>query len=231
MAVFARNNKCKHCRVQTRCLPAKLSKRELNSHAQFVFPSTTLKPGEHLMRQGKHGNTLYALQSGLLKSYLTHASGEESVMAFYFAPSVFGWETLDQHQDSPAIMALDHSNVCEIPVNKLSKITLEHPEMQAQLLHLASRRIHHGNMALLRGSAQQRVVNFILQMHEQAELKNPQTPLYFLQKISRNDIANYLRITPETISRTLRQLQNENAIALIRRKLIVLDLEELKKKL
>lgn len=222
------SNKCKYCRISSLCLPANIEKKTLKRISELKFNSRVLKPGEYLCRQGELSKNLYALRSGFLKSTITKADGEEYIMGFHSPPELFGWEGIDQSQKTLSIIALDHSNVCEIPLTKLSAVAAHIPEFEMQLLHLVSQRIRRDNLNLLRTSAEQRVASFLLQLSEQNSLLG--YPFYLCRlKMTHQDIANYLRIAPETISRTFRNLQKKEIIKVIRKKVFINDLNALKR--
>ena len=221
------SNKCKYCRISTLCLPAKVEKKTLKKINELKFNSRVLKPGEYLCRQGELSKNLFALRSGLLKSFTTKADGQEYIMGFHAPPELFGWEGIDQSQKSLSIIALDHSNVCEIPLEKLATVGALIPGLEAQILHLVSQRIRRDNLNLLRTSAEQRVASFLLQLSEQNSLLG--YPFYLCRlKMTHQDIANYLRIAPETISRTFRTLQKKGLIKAVRKKIFLNDIDGLK---
>lgn len=211
---------------ETICLPSYFSECD-----QVTFLSRTLKRGEHLIYQGQTSRYLYILRSGVLKSYTTKQNGDEFVMGFYFPPDLFGWEVIDEHQRSVSIVALDNASVCMIPADKLFSMTQKDPVFGSRLLGMISRRIQQDNMALLRTTARQRVAVFLLQLAlRYAEIGFSQNHLQL--KMTYYDIANYLRITPGTISRIFRQwvkakliIKKNHQISLIDREAIELIAE------
>ncbi|MCH9769687.1 MAG: helix-turn-helix domain-containing protein [Gammaproteobacteria bacterium] len=220
-------NKCKHCRVASACLPANLNKTLIKDAKLFNFRARILEPGQHLCHQGQVNDHIYAIRSGTLKSYLSRPDGEEFVMEFHLPPELFGWEALDPEQGALSVIALDHCNVCEIPIAKLEKLMGISPELVQQLTLMFSHKIRSQNMILLRTSAEQRVAHFILQLSIRYQaLGNP----YNLCKLdmTHQDIANYLRIAPETISRTLRNMQTRGIIKSERRKIYIENMPKLR---
>lgn len=219
-------NKCKHCRIAQRCLPAQINKQILKQTSLLQFDSCVLEPGQFLYRQGEHLGCLYALRSGVLKSFTTLEDGSEFIMAFLLPPNLFGWEAIDKNQLSVSVAAVDYSNVCKIDLSKLSELIREFPEIELEILRLVSLRIQNDNQAMLRSSAEQRVANFILQLSRHySSLGFP----YHLCKLlmTHQDIANYLRIAPETISRTFKQLQSKGIISVKRKDIYLNDIKKL----
>lgn len=221
------SNKCKYCRLASLCLPANIEKKALKKLTELTFNSRVLKPGEYLCRQGEKTKSLFTLRSGLLKSFITKSDGQEYIMGFHSPSELFGWEGIDELQKSHSIVALDHTNVCEIPLEKMASLLSMTPGLETQLLKMMSQRVRRDNLNLLRTSAEQRVASFILQLAEQNIRLG--YPFYQCQlKMTHQDIANYLRIAPETISRTFRALQKKGIIQAIRKKVVIHDIDQLK---
>jgi CRP/FNR family transcriptional regulator, anaerobic regulatory protein len=196
-------NQCQKCARASVCL----------GFNAFEFPARLLKRGEHLCYQGQQSQNLYILRSGILKSYITKADGEEFVMGFYFPPDLFGWEGIDESHRSISITALDQSNICVVPTEKMFQLTQKIPTIGTQLLRMVSRRIQQDNTALLRTTAQQRVATFLLQLElRYRQLGFPKQSFQLI--MTHQDIANYLRITPSTISRILHELQRKKLISI-----------------
>ncbi len=222
-----RTNKCKHCNLANICIPAGLDKKTLHRVHQLRFKARLLRPGDYLCRQGELLDSLFAIRTGILKSYLTQENGREYVMGFRLPGDLFGFEGIDPQQKSSSIIALDYTNVCEISMKQIEEIVQHAPQLGPQLLKLVSQRIRHDNMALLRTSAEQRVASFILQLCAQHKKLGHSKPVCDLL-MTHQDIANYLRITPETISRTFRSLQAKKIIKVTRKAIHLKDIQQLR---
>ncbi|MCH9644125.1 MAG: helix-turn-helix domain-containing protein [Gammaproteobacteria bacterium] len=221
-----RHNKCKNCRVSQYCLPAKIPGEHLAKFSQLKMKSILLKKGEYLSRQSHDINTLYAIRSGTLKSFYTKPDGNEYIMGFQMPPNVFGWESMDRSDHSLSLMALDHCNICALPRDTLNQLMSDIPEIAQQILTLSGRQIRHDNLNLLRTSAMQRIASFLLQLKPHYRINRHQH--YFFPCVMTNsDIANYLRLSAETLSRHLHQLQQQGVIVLKRKKIVILDIKQL----
>jgi len=223
-------NKCRRCRISHLCITANIDKTKLKTLDQLHFTSHTLNPGDVLCQQGQLQNHLYAVRSGVLKSMLIKPDGKEFVMGFHLPPDIFGWEGINEKHLSTTIVALEHCNVCEIPLDQWEKLVGEIPGLGVQLLRMVSQKVRFDNYKVLKTTAEQRVANFLLQLTMfYRKLGYPE----YLCKLpmTHQDIANYLRIAPETISRTFRQLQTKEVIRLSKsskRKIYIKDFVKLK---
>ena len=219
-------NTCHECRIAHLCLPSKLSKQQLRTIEDLQFNSKILNPGDHLCHQGEKHEHLYLLRSGMLKSYFNKESGDEFVMQFHLPPDLFGWEGIDDEQLSFSIVALDYSNVCEVPLTQLKEINRKHPEIQTQIFKLINQTVRRNNITMLRTTAEQKVSTFILLLSK--HYRTLGYPQYLCQlTMTHQDIANYLRIAPETISRVLHNLQHQGLIKVARKKIVINNIEKL----
>ena len=217
-----KNNNCLHCPHAAYCLPSHSRGLPIAS-TDFQFPSRILKRGEHLCYQGELSQNLYIIRMGILKSSIIKKNGAEYIMGFYFPPDLFGWEGIDQAHRSIAITALDRSNICVIPTVKMFLLTQQTPTLGTQLLQMVCRRIHQDNIALLRTSAQQRVATFLLQLAMRYhQMGFPENHCHL--PMTHQDIANYLRITPNTISRIFHAWEEKKLIKIEKHIVYLLDL-------
>ena len=224
--VKTQTNSCTQCKMATYCFPALLDKQTLNDARYLHFNARALEPGEHLCRQGSVTGTLFFMRSGMLKSYYNKEDGEEYVMDFHFPPELFGWEGIDIKQSSFSIVALDYSNVCEIPIEHFKKLLAQQPLLQQQFIQMISQRIRNDNQKQLRTTAEQRISYFILQLaNHYKQLGFP----YNMCKLvmTHQDIANYLRLAPATVRRILHQMKSRNVLSIQRKKIYINNMDEL----
>lgn len=160
---------------------------------------------------------LYKVTSGAVRTYKVLADGRRQIGAFYLPGDVFGLESGDQHAFS-AEAIVD----CKVAVIKRSTLmgqASRDSEVARKLWVLTShelRRVQDHIMLLIK-TAQERVVGFLLEMAARTPSdKQIELPM------SRQDIADYLGLTIETVSRTLTQLENSATIELATSRRVVL---------
>jgi CRP-like cAMP-binding protein len=160
---------------------------------------------------------LYKVVNGTVRTYKVLADGRRQIGAFYLPGDIFGLESGDEHTFSAE--AVTDSKVLVIKRSALISLAARDNEISRQLWTLTSgelRRVQDHIMLLVK-TAQERVVGFLLEMAERMPSGN-QVEL----PMSRQDIADYLGLTIETVSRTLTQLENSAAIELPTSRRIVL---------
>jgi CRP/FNR family nitrogen fixation transcriptional regulator len=160
---------------------------------------------------------LYKVVSGAIRTYKVLNDGRRQVDSFYLPGDIFGLEVGSEHTFSAEAAA--DSKVLVIRRSAIITLAGRDKEVARQLWMMAAVELQRAqdHIMLLVKTAQMRVVGFLLEMSVRtpggSELDLP---------MSRQDIADYLGLTIETVSRTMTQLENSGAIALATSRRIVL---------
>jgi len=160
---------------------------------------------------------LYRVISGAVRTYKVLNDGRRQIGGFYLPGDVFGLEVGDQHSFSAEaitecrILVIKRSSVVALAARD-SGVARDLWTMTASELQRAQ-----DHIMLLIKTAQERVAGFLLEMAS----RNPGSSEVELP-MSRQDIADYLGLTIETVSRTLTQLEHSAAIAVPASRRIVL---------
>jgi CRP/FNR family nitrogen fixation transcriptional regulator len=160
---------------------------------------------------------LYKVVTGAVRTYKVLNDGRRQIGAFYLPGDIFGLEVGDMHTFSAeAIVA---SKVLVIKRSVLVTLAARDNEVARKLWTMTAEELHRvqAHILLLIKTAQERVAGFLLEMAARLPVSNEvDLPM------SRQDIADYLGLTIETVSRTLTQLENTAAIAVPTSRRIVL---------
>jgi CRP/FNR family nitrogen fixation transcriptional regulator len=153
---------------------------------------------------------VYVVLSGAVRTYNILTDGRRHIEAFHLAGDMFGLETGADHR--MAAEAVVKSNVLVVKRSALFSQLGRDPELGAELWHQTARNHERARAHMLvlgRKTAQERLVAFLLEMSERLASK---TSLDL--PMSRQDIADYLGLTIETVSRMLTQLERDGLIGL-----------------
>jgi CRP-like cAMP-binding protein len=167
--------------------------------------------------EGEPADYLYKVISGTVRTYKVLSDGRRQIGAFYMAGDVFGLESGDEHTFSAE--AISDVKVLVIRRSAVVALAQRDNEVARQLWTLTGRELSRvqDHILLLIKTAQERVVGFLLEMAQRASNDGAvELPM------SRQDIADYLGLTIETVSRTLTTLENAAAIELPSSRRIVL---------
>jgi CRP/FNR family nitrogen fixation transcriptional regulator len=160
---------------------------------------------------------LYKVLSGTVRTYKVLVDGRRQIGGFYLPGDIFGLETGDEHTFSAE--AITDCKIIVIKRSAVVALAARDNDVARQMWGLTARelqRAQHRILVLIK-SAQERVAGFLLEMADRAsDGEAVELPM------SRQDIADYLGLTIETVSRTLTQLEKSAMIELPTSRRIVL---------
>ena len=170
----------------------------------------TMSFGKGAEIYGEHepADYVYMVVSGTVRSYRILSDGRRQIEGFHFAGDVFGLDTGAEHDSSAE--AVTAATVLVIRRSTVLAAAERDMTVANQLWKLTARQLDHArkHALLLVKSAQERVAAFLLDMARLGTGNAVELPM------SRQDIADYLGLTIETVSRTLSLFQQEAAIDL-----------------
>ncbi len=221
---------CSSCSLRESCLPAGFSPAELTQLEELAHLKRTFRRGDYLYRSGSPLKSLYAIRTGFFKTQVIHESGLEQVTGFQMAGEIIGMDAISADLHTCNAVALEDSEVCELPFAKLEELGRKLPRLQRRLHRIMSREIvrDHGIMLLL-GSmrAEERLAAFLLNLSQRFAARG-YSPSAFHLRMTRQEIGNYLGMKLETVSRTLSQFQQAGLINVRNKAVEILDAKNLK---
>ena len=136
--------------------------------------------------------------------------GEEQIVSFNTPGEVLGLEAFSQAGYACDAIALETVQACELPLPLLNDRSSQAAELTRELVRLLSRAAAIPRQ-LARGSARDRITNFLLDLSHRLASRGFD-PTHLKLSMSRLEIANLLDTRIETVSRVLQQLNREQAI-------------------
>jgi CRP-like cAMP-binding protein len=161
---------------------------------------------------------VYKVVSGSVRTSKILSDGRRQIGGFYLPGDICGFECADEHSWSAE--AITDAKVLVIKRNALTTLADRDAAVGRELFALTASELRHvqERVLLLIKSAQERVASFLLEMADRGLASSSVIEL----PMSRQDIADYLGLTIETVSRTLTILENSAAISLPTSRRIVL---------
>ena len=213
---------CSTCAFSQACLSEGYDKSALNDLHVLVDHVGPFHEGEHIFREGDEFTAIAAVRAGMVKTYVLDPGGHEQVLGFFLPGEVIGLSAISHARYPCNAVALDTVMLCRFSFPKMALLATRMPGLQAQLFKLLSQDI--GKAALLAGdySADQRMAAFLVSLSRRYAERGF-SPQIFNLTMTRTDIANYLRLAPETVSRILRRFQDEGLLRVERREMELLD--------
>ncbi|MEW6312839.1 MAG: fumarate/nitrate reduction transcriptional regulator Fnr [Pseudomonadota bacterium] len=221
---------CSSCSLHELCLPLGLSETEIAQLDQLVNRKRHCKRGDSLYRAGAPFQSLFAIRTGFFKTQVLHDDGREQVTGFHMLGEIMGMDAISSDTHTCDAVALEDSEICEIPFAHLEQLGRDIPALQHHLHKIMSREIvrDHGVMLLL-GSmkAEERLAAFLLNLSQRFAARG-YSPSAFHLRMTREEIGSYLGLKLETVSRTFSRFQKEGLIAVQNKEVQIKDMTALK---
>jgi CRP/FNR family transcriptional regulator, anaerobic regulatory protein len=221
---------CLHCRLSTLCLPYGLKPEEISQLEAIVQRKRPVKSDEYLYRQETQSHSLYAVKSGSFRSFIANPEGYEQTIGFYLPGELMGLDSLQNGRFHCSVVALETSAVCELPLPLLNELSTKIPSLQAQLMRMVGTQISsdHDKIVLLGNrSATEKMATFLLMLSQRYNALGFSSTEFNLT-MNRQDIANFLGLTIETVSRQLANLSKKGVITVKQRGVHINNLDTLK---
>ncbi|MBO4228206.1 helix-turn-helix domain-containing protein [Bradyrhizobium neotropicale] len=159
--------------------------------------------------EGDEAEYLYQVVSGTVRTYKVLEDGRRQIGGFYLPGDIFGFEAGETHSSSAEAV-----NGAQVLIVKRSAVMLRaerEKDLAQQLWDATTRELQRfrNHMLLLIKTAEERVAGFLLDI-----ARRTASTTSIELAMSRQDIADYLGLTIETVSRTFTQLEQSGAITL-----------------
>ncbi|SET17714.1 CRP/FNR family transcriptional regulator, anaerobic regulatory protein [Nitrosomonas marina] len=224
---------CATCSLRELCLPVGLNDQEVHLLGEVVSHKRKIRRGGYLYHTSTKFQTLYAIKSGFFKTCILEEDGRQQVTGFHMTGELLGLDAISGDLHTCDAIALENSEVCEIPFAKLEEISRTIPSLMRHFHRIMSREIvrDHSIMLLL-GSmkAEERLASFLLNMSRRFAIRG-YSETSFILRMTREEIGSYLGLKLETVSRAFSKLQHETLITVNNKHIQILDLDRLKLKM
>ena len=213
---------CSTCAFSSACLDHGYDKSRLNDLHVLVEHVGPYAEGQHIFREGDGFNAIAAIRAGTVKTYVTDLEGREQVLGFFLPGELIGLNAISSSRYPCNAVALETVYLCRFSFPKMAILAAQMPGLQEQLFRLMSEDI--GKASLLAGdfTAEERLAAFLLVISRRYADRGLSATRFRLT-MARTDIANYLRLAAETVSRILRRFQEQGLVHVERREVELLN--------
>lgn len=221
---------CKNCRLVPLCHSGQ-------SDADLIFDLTLL--ARHSSSVVKKGmifiqdapfTTCFVVRTGAVKTFHVDERGNEKILAFYLPGQMFGFDGIASGVNACSAVALERSQLCRLSLRQMEWLGIVTPELAYGVIKAISSELNAAermNRWISQNTAEERVVGFLLDFakrYQRCHLRGND----FRLPMARSDIANYLGLALETVSRILARLHREHIIEVHGRNVQLLQVQQLK---
>lgn len=206
---------CADCGLHAVCLPEGVDEGGLARLDRLTRQRSTYQRGDSVYRQGQPFGALYVVRSGAVRVTLGDAEGGHQVLGFRLPGEVLGVDALLDDTHLSDATALERTTVCEVPFARLEDLFQLLPGLQRKIMRELGREVADAQrhvQAMGRQQALERVALFLRGLLERYDRLSRPTDNIRLP-MGRGDIACYLGLAVETVSRALGRMEEHGVLS------------------
>ncbi len=221
---------CPSCEARTACFAHGADAIALRQLDRAVARRLRLAGGDYLYRIDDPFRSLYAIRSGCLKNSIRDDRGREQVMGFHMTGDVVGVGGIEPQAYIFDMRAVEPSEVCEVPFDKLEELEHGVPALRHNILKIFGRyRNRDARTQSLRREdrAEARVAGFLLDFSRRFEAWG-RDPANFRLPMSRADIGSHLGLRTAAVGKAFARFGERGIVKVSRRMVKVSGIEALR---
>ena len=221
---------CSSCSMHQLCLPMGLGEADMDRLDQIIGRRRKIPRDTMLYRMNDPFVNLYAIRLGHFKTSQIDPSGDQRITGFQMNGELLGMDAISTDHHHCEAVALEDSEVCEIPFSRLEELFSHIPTLLHHFHRMMSQEItREQSVMLLLGNmrADQRFAAFLVNLGSRYAARG-YSATEFQLRMSREDIANYLGLTIESISRLINKFKKQGLLNVRNREVVLLHLTMLK---
>jgi len=201
-----------------------LELRQLQALASDVYFGS----GKTIFSEGELADNAFGLSRGIVRIYKRLSDGRHQVLSFALAGDFLGMPLSDQHKYSAD--AVGEVSLCRFSRSELLRLIVSSPNLMRRLIEFANRELDMAQAQLLllgNGSAEKRVAIFLISWRNRlARVSASSSSKIVPLPMRRRDIAAFLGLKLETVSRTFARLEEKNVLRVVPEGVSLTGLEE-----
>ncbi|PCI08740.1 MAG: transcriptional regulator FNR [Gammaproteobacteria bacterium] len=222
--------RCSECNLRELCFPHGMNVEDISSMDAVVKQFKPIHKNDYLYRRGDAAVAIYAVRTGCIKTMTESTNGDEQIVGFHMAGELLGLDGFADGIHACNAVALETSSVCKLPIDQLEALSQKLPGLQNQMRRIVGKEVSNDHKLLLllgKMTSEERLASFLLSVSSRMLERNWKEDEFNLS-MARQDIANYLGVAVETVSRLFATFQKQGIINVDRRHITILQMEALK---
>ncbi len=206
---------CEACSQQNDCFLATRLPDDQGPCRAAVQRRFTLDTGDRLYRLGEACTALFQVCRGAIKTQRETVDGDLVVTGFFLPGDLVGIDALGDNVFPSDAIACSGTEICQFNFQRLLSSCADRPGLNAWIIAAVGRYVRRKDADLAWPSSlqsHQRVLRFFLDLHERLNQQSNGLADTLSLPMRKQDIARYLNVTPETLSRNLARLKRDGLL-------------------
>jgi CRP/FNR family transcriptional regulator, anaerobic regulatory protein len=209
---------CRACEARHKGVCGALTPKQLISLAKYTTRRTH-PAGAVLLREADRVESHANIMKGVVKLSKILADGRQQIVGLQFAPDFMGRPLTAEN--AMTVEAASDVQICGFPKSVLDRLVIENPDLEHRLLTQALKELDEARdwmLTLGRKTAAEKVASFLYLIASHIDPEADGASSTFTLPLSRSDIADFLGLTTETVSRQMSRLRKEGVIEIENRR-------------
>lgn len=220
---------CALCGAHKSCMPDLFHGSDAHAYESIISGKRRIERNANLCSENDKFMTLFIVRFGQFKVLSRDPSGILHVVKFYMPGDVIGMDAIATGVHKVRVMALESSEVCEIPYRYIKQAMAIAPKFGERFLKIMSTALadHYERSGLLSlPSLDERFASFLLDLSRKYE-RQGYSGRSFRLSMTRGDIGSYLGTTVETVSRLIARFNAQHGVSIVGRLVELRDRSQL----
>ncbi len=206
---------CRGCETRRLCLPCDLDEEQERRLRAALRRTASFRRGDRIFAMGAPFNALHIVKDGAVKTQQLTVDGNVSLTGFFLEGDLLGLDAIGSATHPCEAVALQATTTCALRYGEFERLCAQIPPLQHWLLHrLGSQLKAFETLSswTARKQLTTRVLSFFLDLQQRLAVRQKPLAGYYRMPMRKCDIALFLNITPETLSRTLGVLRSNRQL-------------------
>lgn len=200
--------RCSRCVLKDRCLLRRVARKARGPLGPVITETPLYDRGSQLFIQGKSFGALYVVRAGSVKTTFAAGSSLARVSGFSFPGDALGVDAAANRRHHSSAVLLEHSTFCRVTPGALDGLLRACPQVYEELLAWHNEIILRDQRllaTLVKFRSEYRLADFLMYLRQQ-QASDSVPAARIVLPMTRMDIASYLKMRVETVSRALGKL-------------------------
>lgn len=202
---------CHNCLSASLCLPGNVEDAAVKALECVIEEVGPLAAGNEFLRAGDSFDALYAVKAGMVKTYRIDHSGDVHITGFVLPGELIGLDALAGDRHAQHAVAVTTTMLCKLSFPRISQLSQHWPSLQMQMFRLFSQALRTPQFAQGEWPAETRLAAFLIDLGERWKRRGFSCHEFQLD-MPRQDIAAFLGLAPETLSRLFKRFTEEGLL-------------------
>lgn len=217
-------NDCQLCTNTINNRRVRIDSEEVLELQSIIKSHTQVKKNHLVYKVGQTFTNLYTVHSGMFKSIYITNSGEERIVEVFIPGQIIGFDGIRDNRYRTTVKAVSSGSFCIIPYQQLNDLAFKYREIQNRLLRMMSEKILQTEISHSEFNATQKLIHFVKTVSD-LYYSRGFSAKQFPFPISQRDLANFLGLAEETLSRNFAKLKAKEVMILSNKQISILDLD------